>query len=310
MNTDKLDITLVHHDLGASKPGASKGPSLIWNELQKTKLANQFVINIEQKRSYGTTSEFANAKHIDAISQTIFELSESIKANIQRNSHCLVIAGDHSTAAGTIAGLKKAHPDKRIGVVWFDAHADIHSPHTSPSGNMHGMPLAIATDQDNTIHRTKEISQQEHDAWEELQAVSVITPATLPRDIVFVGIRDLETPEVKLISAQGSLNLYAKDLQNMNAIDCVDTIEKHLLDCDYLYVSFDLDCLDASEVPGTGTPVDNGPKTKTIIETCKMLLQNPKTICFEIAEYNPDLDDHKKTLHKAVDILTEVLSLR
>ncbi|MCB1196832.1 MAG: arginase [Bdellovibrionota bacterium] len=309
MKTSPIDIVLVHHDLGASKPGASKGPSILWQALEKTPLGSNFVSHIYQKELHATATTFTHAKHIDLISQTIFEISERIKANMQRDRSSLVIAGDHSTAAGTIAGIKKAHPDKRIGIVWFDAHADIHSPHTSPSGNMHGMPLAIVTDQDNTINRINKITEAEHIAWEDLQALSVITPAIYPRDIAFIGIRDLEAPEKKLLNSQGSLNLYAHDINNLDVTTCITKILEHLKDCDYIYVSFDIDCLDASEVPGTGTPVDKGPSTSKVIEICKSLLKRPETVCFELAEYNPLLDQQQKTKDVALKLLKQIFDL-
>ncbi|MCB0272574.1 MAG: arginase [Bdellovibrionales bacterium] len=306
MQLTKTDIILVHHDLGASVQGASKGPQLLYDHIKNDLFAENFLHNIHQTASFKNPTNFKHAKRIDHIAKTMFELSETVKATLQRSGHCFVLSGDHSTAAGTVAGIKKAYPEKRIGVVWFDAHADIHSPHTTPSGNLHGMPLAIITDQDNTLHRTNEISEAEHTAWEELQSLSVITPAALPRDVAFVGIRDLESPEQKLVNLQGSLNLFANEMETLSAQSLYEKITHHLKDCDFIYISFDIDCLDSDLVPGTGTPVNNGPNFEKIKKLLQLLRQNPKVICIEVSEYNPDLDRDNQALHTTLDVIKSI----
>lgn len=308
MDLSKSDIVLVKHDLGASVEGASQGPDAIYTSLVDTLFANKYVHIVEETKSFGSAGGFEHAKNIQEITQSIDTLAEKVKAGLQRNDHCLVLSGDHSTAAGTISGVKKAYPDQRIGVVWFDAHADIHSPYTTPSGNMHGMPLSAVTDQDNTLAAVRDLDEQTIQAWDTFKNTVGFLPAVLPRDIAFVGIRDLEEPETKLLSRQESLNIYAKDFATQSVASWFERISKHLADCDRWVVNFDLDCLDASEVPGTGTPVEQGPATTPITALTQKLVQHPKCCCFELSEYNPQLDKASKTLNLAKDFLTQIFA--
>ena len=107
----------------------------------------------------------------------------------------MVLSGDHSSALGTISGIKKAYPDKRLGVVWIDAHADIHTPYTSPSGNIHGMPLAAALNDDNLDRKINDINLETRQYWDLMKNIGVEGQKIKHEDIVYFGVRDTEEPE-------------------------------------------------------------------------------------------------------------------
>ncbi|WP_019509204.1 arginase family protein [Pleurocapsa sp. PCC 7319] len=109
---------------------------------------------------------YTHAKYIDAIYKVFERTTNIVASTLKDGLFPLVLGGDHSTAAGTIAGIKKAFPERRLGVVWIDAHADIHSPYTTPSGNMHGMPLAVATDNYNLANQINHLDAETSKLWE------------------------------------------------------------------------------------------------------------------------------------------------
>lgn len=307
-----IEMVLVAHDLGAKQGGASKGPELVWNKFvaQHPPWINTNVSRIHQPYEYDQQprpSSTPHAKNISTFVPVVQQIAKQVSQILQRNKRCFVFAGDHSTAVGSIAGLKKAHPDKRLGVVWLDAHADIHSPYTTPSGDLHGMPLSAATGQPNLSRLRNDITQTEALHWETIEQLASIMPMVHAKDIAYIGIRDLETEESEILAQQRSLNLYAHDIQNQTAKDIIRQVDHHLQHCDLLYVSFDIDCLDAKEVPGTGTPVGQGPDTHQIMKILQYYWQHPKTMVMEMAEVNPELDINGKTVALAESTLEKIL---
>src|SRR5204863_2735786 len=108
-------------------------------------------------------------------------------------------SGDHGTSGGTITGIKMAKPNSKLGVIWIDAHADLHTPYTTPSGNMHGMPLAAAIGEDNEDCKVHDLDEKTMKQWEQLKNFGKISPKILPEDIVFISLRDYEKEEKHLI---------------------------------------------------------------------------------------------------------------
>src|SRR3954470_327238 len=128
----------------------------------------------------------------------IFALNERISKEIQKTMKAdqipIVLAGDHSSSIGTISGLKMARPEKRIGVIWIDAHADMHSPYTTPSGNMHGMPLCCLLGEDNRDRQMNKPDDETIEYWEKLKNLGGIYPKITYNDLVFIALRDFEAP--------------------------------------------------------------------------------------------------------------------
>ena len=243
------------------------------------------------------------AKRIKGVAAMYDKVSMAIKSTIKNNFFPVVISGDHSTSGATIAGIKMAKPNSRLGVIWIDAHADLHTPYTTPSGNMHGMPLATAIGEDNMDFAVHELDKETKKRWDELKNIGNIQPKILPEDIVFISLRDYEKEEKSLIEKYGMKVITTSELRRKGPENVVRSAIRYLSDCTDLYVSFDVDCLDSSITKGTGTPVSNGLKEREAEDLVSKFMQNRKICCFEITEVNPTLDKENLMAEIAFNIL-------
>ena len=243
------------------------------------------------------------AKRIKGVAAMYDKVSMAVKSTIKNNFFPVVISGDHSTSGATIAGIKMAKPNCRLGVIWIDAHADLHTPYTTPSGNMHGMPLATAIGEDNMDFAVHELDKETKKRWDELKNIGNIQPKILPEDIVFISLRDYEKEEKSLIEKYGMKVITTSELRRKGPENVVRSAIRYLSDCTDLYVSFDVDCLDSSITKGTGTPVSNGLKEREAEDLVSKFMQNRKICCFEITEVNPTLDKENLMAEIAFNIL-------
>ncbi|MDX5326213.1 MAG: arginase [Bacteroidota bacterium] len=227
-------------------------------------------------------------KRIRGVLKMYRKISASIAGVMEEGEFPLVISGDHSNAGGTIAGIKEAFPDLRLGVVWIDAHADLHSPYTSPSGNMHGMPLATALGMDNTEKQINPPKDMTTRTWNKLKGDP---PRVLPEDLVFIGVRSTEDPEDHIIQKFHIPNFPTQQLRTEGVKSILQKVQEHLSNCDLVYVSFDVDSMDPTVSRGTGTPVDGGLTEDEARELLAGIAQWPKVSALEFTEINPLLDD-------------------
>ncbi len=251
-------------------------------------------------------TQFTWAKRIDGVIEVYEEMNQRLKEVLSHEDFPLVLSADHGSAGGTIAGVKAAYPDKRLGVIWIDAHADMHTPYTTPSGNLHGMPLATAMATDNLSSQVNEPSEDTVNLWERLKNVGHITPKLAPEDLIFFGVRDTELPEDNLMAEKGIRNFKVEECREKGITTCLKEAMELLKDCDILYVSFDVDSLDSDEVSsGTGTPVPNGFSVAEAKQIVSSLVQDERVKCFEMVEINPTLDTKNKMAEAAFEILEE-----
>ena len=222
----------------------------------------------------------------------------------------LVIAGDHASASGTIAGIKDAYPNSRLGVVWIDAHADLHTPYTTPSGNMHGMPLAIALCEDNLVCKSNNVDSETVAIWDRLKNIGFSGPKIKSEDLVFIALRDFEAQESALIDQNAISVIPVDEVTNQGTEHIVKQTLSLLQDCDILYVSFDVDSMDPSLTSlGTGTPVKNGLTPIQAKEILDGLCQDERLVCLEFVEINPCLDEKmNKMAEVAFGLLESVAS--
>lgn len=282
-------------EIGAGTRGASLGPGAI--RVASSKAQSSFFRNratqivADSNHLLFAPADTPNAKYIAGIVGAYERVMSATSSSLQAGELPFLVAGDHSSAGGTIAGIKTAFPEKKLGVVWIDAHADLHSPYTTPSGNVHGMPLATALGLDNTECGVNEISQEEQKHWEELKSVGGITPKIRPEDLVFIAVRDTEEPEDEIIRRHNIRSYSVEEVRKEGPQQVVQWSLEHLHSCDIIYVSFDVDSLDSSISVGTGTPVPNG----LLVDEAKALLvgfaTDSKICCMEFVEVNPTLDD-------------------
>ncbi len=248
-----------------------------------------------------------SAIRIEGLVEVYQNVSESVSKVLTGGNYPLVLAADHGSAGGTIAGIKKAYPDKRLGVVWIDAHGDLHSPYTSPTGNMHGMPLATALGVNNEECQVNEVKDLTLQKWDELKTMGGMSPKILPCDLVFFGVRDTEEPEDFLMKKHGIKNYTVAETRQMGISAAVNAALDKLADCDIIYVSFDVDSMDPDVVSyGTGTPVKDGFKPDEAQEMIRLLIASKKVVTFEMVEINPTLDNKcNKMAETAFDILEQ-----
>jgi arginase len=252
-----------------------------------------------------------NALYITEMVKNYHIVMEGVDDVLQQGQFPLVLAADHASAGGTIAGIKKAMPEKRLGVIWIDAHADLHSPYTSPTGNMHGMPLATALAEDNLEQKCNSINKKTREKWEELKACGSISPKINAEDLVFFGVRDAEKEEKAIMDKYGIPNFTVDECRKQGFEKCCKQALQHLADCDILYISFDVDSMDPETVSyGTGTPVDEGFKPEEAEKIIRCILQSGKVAAFEMVEINPLLDNKgNKMAETAFGILNNITPL-
>lgn len=237
------------------------------------------------------------AKRIGGLLQVFEGVSTALQATISEGKFPFLLSGDHGSAGGTMAGLKAAYPDKRLGVIWIDAHADIHTPFTTPSGNMHGMPLATAMGLDNLEERANEPSKEIIDLWQRLKNVGVEGKKLEPNDLVYIAVRDTEKQEDAIIERYNIVNHTVMDVRSEGVEAVIQACLDRLKDCDMLYVSFDVDSMDPEHTSnGTGTPVKNGLMPEEAEQMLAILAREKRTACIEFVEINPCLDDRKNRM--------------
>ncbi|MFD2785628.1 arginase [Hymenobacter rubripertinctus] len=248
-------------------------------------------------------NHFPHARHIDSIYTVQKAIAGTVEQTLRLGEFPLVLAGDHSSAAATIAGIKAAYPHKTLGVVWVDAHADIHSPYTTPSGNVHGMPLAISLGDDNRACQRNQPEPETEFFWQRLQDLGEPGPKLTPEHLVYVVVRDTEAEENAIIERLGIKNYQLAEVKEKGTRQVAREIYERLRFCDLVYISFDVDSLDSRFSKGTGTPVEEGLNVEQAISLCRALLENDRVVCFEMVEINPTLDSENTMAQNAFDIL-------
>jgi arginase len=231
------------------------------------------------------------AKRIEHVVEQCTRLSNAVKKNLSNNYFPIVLSGDHSSALGTISGIKAAYPDQIVGVIWIDAHADLHSPYTTPSGNIHGMPLAAALGDDNLDCQVNTVAPDTQEHWIEMKNIGIHGPKVLAENLIYFGVRDTEEAEDRQIEKLGIRNYKVDETRFRGLEICVDEALAKLSHCDVLYVSFDVDSMDCDLISfGTGTPVSRGFDQYEIIDIINQIIRSKKVVCFEVVEVNPLLD--------------------
>ena len=303
----KIKLVEVRSEIAAGTRGASLGVDAlkIASLDKKSNFFSQFEpISVPNANNFlwkGNKHPFAN--YIDGVYQVVKNVYSTIESLRLEKKFPIVLAGDHSTAAGTIMGIKGAHPDKRLGVIWIDAHADLHTPYTTPSGNMHGMPLAMATHLDNLECQLNQPSPETRAYWDRIKKIGGDSPKIDPKDIVFISVRDTEEPENFLMQHYGIPNFTTEIVRELGVLEVAKRALELLKDCDQLYISFDVDSMDPSISLGTGTPVPNGLTVEEAIQLNAELIKDKRVCCWEIVEVNPTLDSENTMAEIAFEVL-------
>ncbi|PWH86147.1 arginase [Brumimicrobium oceani] len=289
-------------EISAGTRGASLGPGAmrVADDNSGNFLFSKYPIHYVKTMNHllDQPTKYKWGKRADGLATVYKNVAEVVSRERKKNDFIIVVAGDHGSAGGTIAGLKVANPQHRLGVLWIDAHGDLHTPYTTPSGNMHGMPLATALNEDNLESKQNDPVPDTIKFWNELKNTGGIAPKIEAQDLGFIGLRDLETPEVELMERKGIKNISVDEIRTEGVQKIIDRLEEKYADCDELYISFDVDSMDPDIVShGTGTPVPNGLTPNEASELLRHYAAHPKVKCIEFVEVNPCLDE--KTNHMA-----------
>jgi arginase len=308
----KIKFIEVKSELGAGTRGASLGVDAIKiaaldygsNLFHKI---NSIEIPVDNKLLFEHQGS-PYAKRLKGILSIYENITKTVSDTLKAKEFPIVLAGDHSTAGGTISGIKAAFPKARLGVIWIDAHADLHSPYTSPTGNVHGMPLAVTLGEDNTANRMNKPDKEAVDLWNKLKKVGGISPKINYSDLVYIAVRDVEPEETYLMKKHKIKTFTTNDVKRHGVEKIARDALAYLNNCQMIYVSFDVDSMDSSISKGTGTPVRNGITEKEAGSLCVRLIQNEKVCCFEIAEVNPTLDKENLMAENTFEILQRVVA--
>jgi len=240
-----------------------------------------------------TAAPVRKAKYVDEVIAMSDALSEQVQASIESGRFPLVLGGDHSIAIGTLAGLTQQY--QQLGVIWFDAHADLNTEETSPSGNVHGMSLAVA------LGRASLTEGQWNWPGKPLN----------PKNIVLVGSRDLDPGERSYIREQGIACFTMHDIDRYGMLHVMKEAIRIASDgTDGVHLSFDVDSVDPGEAPGTGTPVRGGVSYREAHLALELLHESGIVTSAEFVEVNPSLDTDNRTARLALELIGTLLGDR
>lgn len=310
----KIKMIEVKSELGAGTRGASLGPDAL--KIASLEYGQYFFGKFKRKEIRDSSLLLyknpirTHAKRIRGIVDIFQKLARTVNDELKEGTFPVIISGDHSSAGGSIAGVKMAYPGKKLGVVWVDAHADIHTPFTTPSGNVHGMPVATSLGIDNLDDAQNVLADDRtREYWNTLKSIGGITPKILPEDLVYIGIRDMEEPEVNFIRKKKIKVFSVKEVRAAKAKEIAKQVREYLKSCDVIYVSFDVDSIDSAFIKGTGTPVPNGFSIMEVRKLLEALCKDPRLACFEITEINPLLDENNETARKVFPVFKGVVNV-
>lgn len=294
-STKKATIIGVLMDLGADRRGVDMGPSAVrvadLNErLEKLGYAVTDDGNIPVRNPEMMQVQYSNAKYLPEIAAACQKLADQVEAALEQGSVPIVLGGDHSIAIGSVAGLAAFHHkrEQRVGVIWFDAHGDMNTPETSPSGNIHGMPFAAILG-----HGARDLTH-----------ISGFAPKVHPEDCVLIGARSVDPEEASALKASGIRVVTMRELdeRGMSAVmdEAMWLASRRTAG---FHVTMDMDFVDPDYAPGVGTPVPGGPTYRESHLAMEKVADSGKMLSFELTEVNPVLDISNKTAELGVQLI-------
>ena len=293
--TPKVSIIGVPMDLGADRRGVDMGPSALrYADLNEHLTALGYNVEdlgdldviIPETQHYGDPQ----AKYLKEIADACERLARLTLEAYERGRTPLVLGGDHSIAVGTVSGMSEAfrRQSKTLGLMWFDAHADMNTPEISPSGNVHGMPMASILGYGPP----------------QLTDIFGFKPKLPPSNVVMIGIREVDREERELVKKSGVRVFTMKEIDKRGIGSVMDEALSILTrGTDGFSVTLDADFLDPYDSPGVATPVRGGASYREAHLAMEMVADTKKLASFEITEINPILDIHNKTAHFGMELI-------
>jgi arginase len=290
-----ISIIGVPMDLGQSRRGVDMGPSAIRYANLKERIERLGYLVKDRGNLHVPTAETykienEKLKYLPAVVEVSENICKEVAAVVEEGHFPIILGGDHSIAIGSIAGLTRTY--KKLGVIWFDAHADFNTEETTPSGNIHGMPLACSL---GIGHAS-------------LTNIGGFSPKISPENVVIVGARSVDPEERELIRRHGIACYTMHEVDKMGIGKVMEEairIASH--GTDGIHLSLDLDSLDPEMAPGVGTPVLGGVTYREGHLAMEMLYQSGKVVSCDVVEVNPILDRENKTARTAVELVCSLL---
>jgi arginase len=290
----KIRVIGVPLDLGQSRRGVDMGPSAVRVAGLEARLeaighvvedGGNIAVALPEQKKEG----HPNAKYLKEITATCTKHAELVLKTLEAGKVPLVLGGDHSVAAGTVSGVAEFYrrQNQKIGLIWIDAHTDLNTPESSPSGNVHGMPLAAIMGL----------------GPEELANIFNFSPKVNPDNCVLVGVRDIDAIEKENVRRAGIEVFTMRDIDERG----MRTVMEEALrlagrgTAGY-HVSLDMDWVDPEDAPGVGTPVRGGATYREAHLAMEIIADHGRMLSFEIVEVNPVIDEHNQTADLAVEL--------
>lgn len=302
MNTKinkKVAIIGVPQDLGQTRRGVDMGPSAIRVAGLHNILSNKLKYEVfdygnikchDIAEHYDSVNIDPKLRHLDQIIESSLRLKGTIEQALSNNYFPVVLGGDHSLSIGMLAGLKSKQQGK-TGILWIDAHGDFNTSTTTPSGNIHGMPFAIATGRGDS--RLTSLGP---------------SPTISEEHAVLIGARDIDSLEAKLLQESKVTVFTMQDIDEQGFANIARKALKIATSgIDNLHISLDIDVLDPSEAPGTGTSVPGGLTYREGHLLMEMVHNSKKLSSMDVVEVNPALDNRNKTAALAVELISSAL---
>ncbi len=289
-------------DLGTNRRGVDMGPSAIRVANIGPRLASlgyeiEDLGNVAVEQPERAPQGPANARYLPQIAETCHRLARAVEQAMARGQLPLVLGGDHSVAVGTIAGVSRHFRKRkaRIGVIWIDAHPDMNTPQTSPSGNVHGMPLACSIGMGPRA----------------LTHIFGYAPKVDPKNVALIGLRDVDSLEKPHVKRSGVRAFTMRDIdeRGMRAV-MAEAIEIAAAGTEGFHVSLDMDSVDPQEAPGVGTPVRGGLNYREAHLAMEMICDSGRMVSLEVVEVNPVIDEANRTALLAVELVMSALGKR
>jgi arginase len=299
---DTIAIIGAPMDLGAGRRGVDMGPSAIRVANIHARIASlgyrvEDIGNVSVEQAESSPIGGTRSRYLAQIAETCTRLAERVDRMAGQGKIPLVLGGDHSLAAGSVSGIAH-HFRKRgekVGLIWVDAHADMNTPKTSPSGNVHGMPLACLIGK----------------GPKELVQIFDFAPKVDPRNVAIVGLRDVDSMEAPLVRKSGVRAFTMRDIDEKGLTRVMqEAVEIASAGTAGVHLSFDMDSVDPDEAPGVGTPVRGGITYREAHLAMEILSDEAELVSLEVVEVNPVLDIANRTADLAVELMMSALGKR
>jgi len=289
-------------DLGQGRRGVDMGPSAVRVANLNARLAAmgyevEDLGNIPVDQAETTPEGPANAKYLPQIAATCTRLAAVVNQSLTRGAVPLVLGGDHSVAVGTVSGVSQHYRNRSssIGLIWIDAHADMNTPESSPSGNVHGMPLACLVGLGPA----------------ELVNLLGYQPKVPPRNTVIVGLRDVDQMERPHVRDSGVSAFTMRDIDERGLRAVMREAIRLASDATAgFHLSLDMDFVDPKDAPGVGTPVRGGATYREAHLAMEMICDSDRMLSMEVVEVNPVIDEYNRTADLAVELIQSALGKR